>query len=99
MKKRIALSIDEDIYDGLKFVPRGFSVSDFVGFMLRGMINELKHGFTTRQEFEAWVDSDPELKRIRKAMRDAWGPTVWKATDKVVDTKKKVTGKIKGIRG
>jgi len=48
-----------------------------------------------QKEFEKWINSDPELKRIREGMREAWGPTVWKAADKVIDTKKKVTGKIK----
>ncbi len=98
MKKRIALSIDDDIYNDLKFVPRGFSVSDFVGFMLRGMLNELNHGYTTQEEFEKWVNSDPELKRIREAIKEAWGPNVWRAADKVINAKKKVKGKIRNIK-
>lgn len=44
MKKRIALSVDEEIFNQLKFIPRGFSVSDFVNLMLKGMVHELKGG-------------------------------------------------------
>jgi hypothetical protein len=59
--------------------------------MLQGMVNELKHGFTGSQEdYEAWVNSDPELKRLMEAMRDAWGPSVWKAKDKMAYARKKV---------
>jgi predicted CopG family antitoxin len=101
MRKKLTLSIDDDVYEGLQEVPRKFSVSDFVSFMLRGMLHEFKGGRIAfdQKEFEKWIKSDPELKRIREGIREAWGPTVWKAADKVIDTKKKVAGKIKGIRG
>lgn len=100
MKKRIALSIENDVYDELKYVPRGFSVSDFVSFMLRGMLQELKKGrIFNQEEFEEWINSDPELKRVREGMREAWGPTVWKAADKVISAKKKVKGAMKNIKG
>jgi predicted CopG family antitoxin len=101
MRKKLTLSIDDDVYEGLQEVPRKFSVSDFVSFMLRGMLKEFKGGRIAfdQKEFEKWIKSDPELKRIREGIREAWGPTVWKAADKVIDAKKKVTGKIKGIKG
>jgi hypothetical protein len=101
MRRKLTLSVDDDVYEGLQEVPRKFSVSDFVSFMLRGMLHEFKGGRIAfdQKEFEKWIKSDPELKRIREGIREAWGPTVWKAADKVIDTKKKVTGKIKGIRG
>jgi predicted CopG family antitoxin len=101
MRRKLTLSVDDDVYEGLLEVPRKFSVSDFVSFMLRGMLQEFKGGRIAfdQKEFEKWVKSDPELKRIREGIREAWGPTVWKATDKVIDTKKKVKGKITTIRG
>jgi len=95
MKKRATFTVDEDVFEELKFVPRGFSVSEFVSFMLRGMLQELKGGRVTSQEgFEKWVESDPELKRIREAMREAWGPTVWKAEDKVKEVTENVRKKL-----
>jgi len=85
MRKKLTLSIDDDVYEGLQEVPRKFSVSDFVSFMLRGMLQEFKGGRVAfdQKEFERWVNSDPELKRIRQGIREAWGPTVWKAEDKM----------------
>jgi predicted CopG family antitoxin len=101
MRRKLTLSVDDDVYEGLQEVPRKFSVSDFVSFMLRGMLKEFRGGRIAfdHEEFEKWVKSDPELKRIREGIREAWGPTVWKAEDKVIDTKKKITGKAKGVRG
>jgi predicted CopG family antitoxin len=101
MRKKLTLSIDDDVYEGLQEVPRKFSVSDFVSFMLRGMLQEFKGGRVAfdQKEFEKWVNSDPELKRIREGIREAWGPTVWKAADKVTSAKEKVKGAMKNIRG
>jgi hypothetical protein len=95
MKKRIALSVDEDIYEQLKFVPRGFSVSDFVSFMLRGMLQEVKNGrIFNEEEFEKWLNSDPELKRIREGIREAWGPTLYPVIDKINTVTDKMKAKV-----
>ena len=95
MKKRIALSVDEDIYEQLKFVPRGFSVSDFVSFMLRGMLQEVKNGrIFNEEEFEKWLNSDPELKRIREGIREAWGPTLYPVIDKINTVADKMKAKV-----
>ncbi len=84
MKKRIALSVDEEIFNQLKFIPRGFSVSDFVNLMLKGMVHELKGGmFESQEEFNKWVNADPELKRVREAIRDAWGPALHPVMEKL----------------
>jgi hypothetical protein len=84
MRKKLTLSIDEDVYRGLQSVPRGFSVSEFVTFMLRGMLQEVKNGkIFNKEELEEWLDSEPELKRIREAIREAWGPTLYPALDKM----------------
>jgi hypothetical protein len=94
MKKRICLTVDEDVFRDLKFVPRGFSVSEFVSFMLRGMLKEVQGKFHTQKEFDAWVNSDPELKRIREGIKEAWGPAI----EKVDKTIEKVKGSIKTKR-
>jgi predicted CopG family antitoxin len=100
MRRKLTLSIDDDVYEGLQEVPRKFSVSDFVSFMLRGMLQEFKRGRIAfdQKEFEKWVKSDPELKRIREGIREAWGPTVWKAAAKVKDAKDGLQGKVKNIK-
>ncbi len=97
MRKKLTLSIDDDVYEGLQEVPRKFSVSDFVSFMLRGMLQEFKGGRIAfdQKEFEKWVKSDPELKRIREGIREAWGPTVWKVGDKVKAVKENIQKKVR----
>lgn len=89
MKKRVTFTVDEDVFEGLKFVPRGFSVSEFVSFMLKGMLKEVQGKFHTQKEFEAWVNSDPKLKKIREGVREAWGPSFEKI-DTAVEKFKKV---------
>jgi hypothetical protein len=93
MKKRIALTVDEDIYDGLKFVPRGFSVSEFVSFMLRGMLKELQGKFPSQADFESWVNSDPEYKKMREGIREAWGPSIGRIDNAVESVKNAVKGR------
>ena len=84
MRKKLTLSIDEDVYKELQYVPRGFSVSEFVSFMLRGMLKEIGQGRVFNQkEFEKWVDSDPQLKKVREGMREAWGPTLNPVIEKI----------------
>lgn len=97
MRKKLTLSIDDDVYEGLQEVPRKFSVSDFVSFMLRGMLQEFKGSRVAfdQEEFEKWVNSNPELKRIREGIREAWGPTVWKAQDKLKGVKTGVKEKLR----
>ena len=83
MRKKLTLSIDEDVYEKLQFVPRGFSVSEFVSFMLRGMLREVGSMGMSQEQFEEWVKSDPELKRIREGIREAWGPTLNPVIEKI----------------
>ena len=41
MKKRVTFTVDEDVFESLRMLPRGMSVSDYVNFMLRGMVEVL----------------------------------------------------------
>ena len=95
MRKKLTLSIDEDVYRELKFVPRGFSVSEFVSFMLKGMLKELQGKFSTQKEFEAWVNSDAELKKVREGIKEAWGPSIEKIDNAVENVKNVVKPKRK----
>jgi len=98
MKKRVTFTVDEDVFEKLKYVPRGFSVSEFVSFMLKGMLEEVHGGFKTQEDFNKWVNSDPELKKVREGLREAWGPSFWKAQDKVAVLKKDINDKISTVR-
>ena len=68
MRKKLTISIDEGVYRELKRIPRGFSVSEFVSFMLKVMVREAKGSFRTQEDFEKWVNSDPELKKVREGI-------------------------------
>jgi len=49
----------------------------------------------SQEQFEEWVNSDPELKRIREGIKEAWGPTlrpVLKKIDSVTDQLKATVG-------
>jgi len=83
MKRRLTFTVDYDVYEELHFVPRGFSVSGFVSFMLRDMLKDIKQAeMMSVEEFDLWVYSDPERQRIREAIRESWGPSVWKPRTK-----------------
>lgn len=86
MKKKLTLSIDEDVYEKLQRVPRGFSVSEFVSFMLRGMLREMGSMGTPQDHFEEWVNSDPERKSIREAVIEAWGRPTLRTGLKKIDS-------------
>jgi predicted CopG family antitoxin len=83
MRRKLTLSIDEEVYRRLKSVPRGFSVSEFVSFMLKAMLKEFRGNFSTQEEFEKWVAGDPQLERVREGIKEAWGPTLFPVIDKI----------------
>ncbi len=97
MKKKLTLSIDEDVYKQLQYVPRGFSVSEFVSIMLKGMLKELRGDFSTQEAFDKWINSDPELKRVREGVKEAWGPTLFPAIEKIDAVTDALKGKV-GIK-
>jgi len=94
MRKKLTISIDEGVYRELKRIPRGFSVSEFVSFMLKVMVREAKGSFRTQEDFEKWVNSDPELKKVREGIREAWGPTLFPVIDKMDELADKVKAKV-----
>lgn len=53
----------------------------------------------SQEQFEEWVKSDPELKRIREGIREAWGPTLNPVIEKIDNLKAKVGVKRKSSKG
>ena len=94
MKKRVAFSVDEDVYDGLKQVPRGISVSEVVNWLLRALITDIQG--MPDEEFRKFMENDPRGKEVRNYLQDKLLPffdTVDLGVEKVKKTLKSKKGK------
>jgi len=94
MKKRVAFSVDEDVYDGLKQVPRGISVSEVVNWLLRALITDIQG--MPDEEFRKFMENDPRGKEVRKYLQDKLLPffdTMDSGVEKVKKTLKPKKGK------
>ena len=70
MKKRIAISVDDDLYEGLKMIPRGVSLSDVASFFFKVFLAECqKGGELTDKEFDDLFSRTPEDQALRLRIR------------------------------
>ena len=70
MKKRIAISVDDDLYEELKMVPRGVSLSDVASFYFKVFMAEAQKGRElTDKEFDDLFNKTPEDQALRLRMR------------------------------
>lgn len=96
MKKKITLSLDDDVYDALQEFPRKVSLSEVVSWVLRSMFQDIKAGRElTTKELQAWMDSTPEGRDYRDRLTEHLGPTFDKIDAAVDKVKKAVTIKKK----
>lgn len=96
MRKKLTLTIDSEVYDMIKDLPRSVSISEAVSFFLKAMYQDLKKGRELNQEeFNKWLDSTPEGKDFHDRFRDQFGPTVEKVEASLNEIKKKVVPKKK----
>ena|SRR3990170_3961212 len=87
-KHKLLLSIDENLYAGLKKLPREVSISDVFSTLLQAAVEELKMGHEmTDRELHEWVRKDPRRREVQKYLQDRLGP--------YVDVLKDAMGKIK----
>ena len=94
MKKRLNLTIDDDVYAMLQELPRKVSVSEVVSYVLKAMFQDLKKGRElTDDEFNKWIESDPKLKDFRERLREHWGPSIEKIDETVEKVKNSVRGR------
>lgn len=74
MKRKLTLTIDEDVYEGIEELPRKVSVSEMVTWVLKAMIEDVKKGRELNQEeFDKWIESTPEGKDFRERFLDKYG--------------------------
>ncbi len=88
MKRKLTLTIDEDVYDWLGELPRKVSISEVVTWILRGMIEDVKPGGMSNEEFIKFMDSDPRGKDVRKYLQEKLGPMFDKVDEGVGKVKK-----------
>ena len=94
MKKRVTFTVDEDVYEGLKQVPRGVSVSEIVSWLLRAVITDIQG--MSDEEFKKFMENDPRGKEVRIYLQDKLLPffdTVDSGVEKVKKTLKPKKGK------
>ena len=94
MKKRVTFSVDEDVFEGLKEVPRGVSVSEVVSWFLRAIITDIQG--ISDEEFRKFMDSDPRGKEVRKYLQEKLLPVLDKVDGGVGNVKKTLKIKKEG---
>ena len=94
MKKRVTFSVDEDVFEGLKDVPRGVSVSEIVSWFLRAIITDIQG--MSDEEFRKIMDNDPRGKEVRKYLQEKLLPVLDKVDEGVDNVKKTLKIKKEG---
>lgn len=96
MKKRLNLTIDEDVHEGLKNLPRGVSISEVVSWILRAMVEDVKPGGMSEEEFFEFMDNDPRGHEVREYLREKLGPIVYPVQDAIEAKRNLIKQKRKG---
>lgn len=80
MKKRLNLTVDDDVYESLGEIPRKVSVSELVNWLLKVFVAELKlDRELTDDELVELTDAMPGGRDFRRRMKDQFGPKLEKA--------------------
>jgi len=87
MKKRVSFTVDKDVVETLKKVPREVSISEVVNWVLRSVFEDVKPNGMSEDEFIRFMDSDPRGREVRKFLQDKLGPII----EKGKKVKEKVT--------
>ncbi len=83
MKKKLTLTIDDDVYGLLGELPRKVSISEVVSWMLRMMVEDLKPNGMSEDEFIDYMDNDPRGREVRQYLKEKLGPIVKNVDAKV----------------
>lgn len=80
MKKRINLTVDAEVYDQLKELPRSVSVSEVVTWILKLMLEDIKRGRElTHEETLELLRSTAEGRDYQERFEERFGPSIRKA--------------------
>ena len=99
MKKRLAITIDEDVLNELEQLPRKVSISEVITWVVKAALQDIKAGRElSAKELQEWMDSTPEGKDFRKRLQEQFGSTV-ERIDNTVEKVKKIIKPKKKMRG
>jgi predicted CopG family antitoxin len=97
MKKRLAITIDEDVLNELEQLPRRVSISEVITWVVKAALQDIKAGRElSAKELQEWIDSTPEGKDFRNRLIEHWGLSFEKIDNSVEKVKK--AAKIKQAR-
>jgi predicted CopG family antitoxin len=86
MKKKLTLTIDEDVYAQLGELHRKVSVSEIVTWVLKAVITDIQG--MPDEDFKKLMDSDPRGKEVHAYLRDKLGPLVDKVESGIENVNK-----------
>lgn len=86
MKKKLTLTIDEDVYDQLGELHRKVSVSEIVTWVLKAVITDIQG--MPDEDFKKLMDSDPRGKEVHAYLKDKLGPLVDRIETGIENVKK-----------
>ena len=91
MKKKLTLTIDDDVYDSLGELPRKVSISEVVSLFLKAMVADIQG--ISQKELSAYLDSDPRRKEVRDYLREKLGTTFDRVDSGIEKIKKPLKSK------
>ena len=96
MKRKLTLSIDSDVYDGLGYLPRKVSISEIMSFVMRVLVEQAKKGRElTDEEFDVMMETAGG-KEFAKGLKATMGPTIDRIDTGTDIIKKLIKGKKDG---
>ncbi len=91
MKKRLAITIDEDVLSELEQLPRKVSISEVITWAVKAALQDIKAGRElSAKELQEWIDSTSEGKDFRERLIKHWGPTIEKIDNSVKNVKQAI---------
>lgn len=90
MKRKLTLTIDEDVYTDMGELPRKVSVSEIVTWVLKGIITDIQG--MPDEEFRKLMDSDPRGREVHAFLKGKLAPFVEKV-ESVIESRKKSSRK------
>ena len=88
MKRRLAITIDEDIYNELEQLPRRVSISEVINWFVRAAFYDIRSGrVLSDKELQDWIDSTPEGRDFRQRLIEHYGSTFEKIDSNIESVK------------
>jgi predicted CopG family antitoxin len=88
MKKRITLTIDEEVYEKLQDMPKRVSISEVVNYLIDAFIEEVKRGHSmNQQELKEWIEGTEDGRDFKIRFIEQYSPVLQRVTEKIEDIK------------